>query len=164
MHQVSFIEGMPIESLISRLAHKYLRSLGYPSEKLVGRMRRKNHRFLWLRSVRADRMHVLVEMMESSMRQPGFVEMQCADLTIEHATKLFNVVDNSVVSTLSDRQDPRLAIWMLGLCFFGKRICVDLALDAFERKLLFRDWTDNPQIVTSRGQENWNSSGHDNRV
>jgi hypothetical protein len=89
-------------------------------------------------------MHVFVEMMKRSMWQPSFIEMQRPNLAIQERLEFFDVVNDPVVGTLRDRQNPRASIRVLGLCSFSKRIGVDLLLDIFHPKFVERDWTDNP--------------------
>ena len=63
----------------------------------------KDHRIGRCRAIRTNGMHVLVELMEHSMRQPGFVEVKRSYLAIEQFAQRFYVVDDSVVRALRDR-------------------------------------------------------------
>ena len=164
MHQVGFVERVAIELLVERLAHEDLRSLGDPREEFVGRVGGEDHRLFGLGAIRADRVHVFVEVMECGMGQPGFVEMERADASVEHRAELLDVVEDPVVGALSDGQNSGLAIRVLGLRFLGKRIGVDFALDALERELVLGNRTDDPQVVSRWGQEDRHGSGHDDRV
>ena len=146
MHQVGFVERVAIELLVERLAHEDLRSLGDPREEFVGRVGGEDHRLFGLGAIRADRVHVFVEVMECGMGQPGFVEMERADASVEHRAELLDVVEDPVVGALSDGQNSGLAIRVLGLRFLGKRIGVDFALDALERELILGNRTDDPQV------------------
>ena len=98
------------------------------------------------------------------MWQPGFVKVQRSDLAIEQLLQRFHVVDDAVISALSDRQNARLATGMLGLSGLGKRICFDLSLDVFRSEFIQRDRADDPEMIASRSQEHRNGPGHDDGV
>ncbi len=45
-------------------------------------------------------MVIAVELMEGRVRQPGFVEVQGVDPSVEHAFDVFDVIQNAVVKVL----------------------------------------------------------------
>ena len=151
MHQISFIEGVAIELVVDGFSDQDLGGLRNTRQQFVGRVGREDHRLLGLRSVRTDRMHVFIEVMKGCVGQPCFIEMESADATIEHASKLLDIVENPVIGALGDRQYAGFAIGISGLGFLRKRIRIDLLLDAFQRELFFGDRTDDPQVIAGWG-------------
>src|ERR1700680_5351208 len=87
-----------------------LRGLRNSGQKLWRRVRRENDRFLAAWPVLADRMHVLVELVERGVRQPRLVEMQRIDAVVERLLEHFDVVGNAVLGTLGDGKTPRLLV------------------------------------------------------
>ena len=160
MHQVGLVEHVLVELHRLRIAHQDLRGLRQAGQQLVGRLRREDQRFLGARPVLADRMHVLVELMESGVREPGFVEMQGVDLAVQHLLDGFHVVHHAVVGRLRDGQDARLLV----LRFTRERIGLDLLHDVLDLELFERDRADDAEVVARRHQEHGNRAGHDDRV
>ena len=109
-------------------------------------------------------MHIFVEVVKGSVRQPSFIEMQCTDLPVEQFLEHFDVVNDPIVGTLSDRQDAWHAIRMERLSLSRKGILGNLASNTLWQKLVPWNRANNPQIVSRRAQEYRYRTGHDDRV
>ncbi len=79
VHQVRLVEDVAVELARLRFLHDDLRRLRDAGQQLVRRVRREDHRVLAARPVLADRVHVLVEIVERRVRQPRLVEVQRVD-------------------------------------------------------------------------------------
>ena len=104
-------------------------------------------------------MHVLVEVVERRVRQPGFIEVQRIDAIAEHFLQHFHVVEHAVVGRLRDREDARL-----GFLVGDERIGVDFFLDARGAEFSQRNRPDNAQVIARRHQEYRIGPGHDDGV
>ena len=123
-------------------------------------VRGENDRVLGARPVAADGMHVLVELVEGRMRQPGLVEMQRVDGGIQRLLQHLDVVDHAVVGALGDGEDARL----LALGRARERVGLDLLLDVLRAELLQRNRADDAQVIALRREEHGNRAGHGDRV
>ena len=125
----------------------------------MGGLRGKNHRFLRARPVAAYRVHVLVEIVEGRMGQPGLVEMQRVDFSIQHLLQRLHVVEHAVICALGDGQHSRFARLVL-----DERIRIDLALNAFRLEFAQGNRADDAEIVPRRRQKHRHSTGHHDGV
>ena len=98
------------------------------------------------------------------MRQPGFVEVQRADLAVQQLLERLDVVDNPVVGALRDRQDARLPLGVPLLSRSCERIGLDLLLNRFRSEFRQRNRPDDAQMIARRRQEDRDGPGHDDRV
>ena len=110
----------------------------------------------------SHRMVTAVKRVKGRVRQPGFVEMQILDITIEHALDGFGVVKNTVVGGLRDGQHA----WLDLLCIYAleQRVGLDLRLDRSLLKLFFWYRANDAEMVARRLQEHRNGAGHDDRM
>ncbi len=67
MHQIRFVETMLVEAAVLRILHDDLRSLRNAGQQLV-RGVRGEHQRADARPARADRVHVLIELVELGVR------------------------------------------------------------------------------------------------
>ncbi|KFB71661.1 MAG: hypothetical protein AW09_003190 [Candidatus Accumulibacter phosphatis] len=159
MHQVRFVEDIAVEFAPFGILDENLRGLRETGQQLVRRLRRKDHRILAARAISADGMVIAVEIMESRVRQPGFVEVQGIDHAIEHFLDFFDIVEDAVVGALGDGEYAR---------FGGDRaregMRRDLLLDVLPAELFFRYRSDDPVVVAGRHQEDRDGTGHDDRM
>ena len=61
------------------------------------RVRGKNHPVFGARTIFADGVHVLVEIVERRVRQPGFIEMQRIDTIAEYFLQHLDVIKHTIV-------------------------------------------------------------------
>ena len=159
VHEVGFIEAVIVERPCPGVLHQHLGSLRQAGQQLVGGLGGEHHRVLAARPVCTDRVVVAVELVESRMRQPGFVEVQGVDAPVEQVLDLFDVVQHAVVGALGDRQHPRL-----GGLVLDEGVGVDLALDVLPLELALRNRADDAEVVAGRHQEYRDRPGHDDGV
>jgi len=160
VHQVRLVEGILVELDGLGLAHQHLRGLRQAGQQFVRGLGREDHRLLGARAVLADRVHVLVEVVEGRVRQPGFVEVQGVDFPVQHFAQGLDVVHHAVVGRLGDGQDARLLVDG----FARERVRFDLAGDRFGRELFERDRADDAEVIPGRHQEHGDRAAHDDRV
>ncbi len=160
MHQVRLVEDVAVELAGLRFLDNDLGRLRNPGQQLVRRVRRENDRFLGARPVLADRVHVLVELVERGVRQPCLVEMQRIDRVVERLLEHFDVVGNSVVGALGDGKNPRLLV----LRHARERVGFDLLADVLGLEFVERDRPDDAQMIALGCEEYGDRAGHRNRV
>ena len=119
----------------------------------------KHQTLLGALAIRTNRMHILVERMESSVGQPSFVKMQRVKLTIKHLFDHFNVIDDAIVSALSQRHDAWHHIFIL-----NEWISINFLLDIGPLKFFFRNRSNNAKMIAGWHQENRNRAHHGDRM
>lgn len=154
---------MLVEAAVLRILHDDLRRLRNAGQQFV-RGVRGEHQRADPRTTRADRVHVLIELVEFRVRQPGFVEVQRVEPVAEHFLDHLDVVDHAVVSALRDGQNARLETRVFCQRFTGERVRLDLPADVFRFELAARNRTDDAEVITRRRQEHRNRAGHRDRV
>ncbi len=127
VHQVGFVEEMPVELGVLAVLHQDVARLADPGQQLVDRLRGIGHRMLRPVALAAHRMVAAVERMERRVRQPGLVEMQVLDIAVEHPLDRLGVVEHPVIGRLRQRHDPRLD--RIRIHTFQQRVGADLGLD-----------------------------------
>ncbi len=104
--------------------------------------------------------HVVVEVVERSVWQPSFVEVEGIDIVAEHRFDGLNVVKDTVVSRLSNGQYARFFISRIAC----KWVLFDLAANGLRVKFTLRNRADDAVVVACRHQEYRNRTTHDDRV
>ena len=160
VHQVRLVEDVAVEFPRLRLLHDDLRCLRNAGQQLVRRVRREDQRVLAARPILADRVHVLVEVVESGVRQPRFIEMQRLDAAVQRVLQHLHVIGDAVIGALRERQDPRLLVF----CRARERVGFDSLADVVRVKRRQRDRTDDTEMIACRRQEHRDRSGHRDRV
>src|SRR5260370_25527408 len=109
---MALCEGWYVEAVGLRLSTTDRRERRTPRQQLV-RGVRGEHQRARTRTPRADRVHVLIKVVELGMRHPGFVEVERVEQVAEQVLDHLNVVDHAVISTLRDGQDARFCLRIL---------------------------------------------------
>ena len=160
VHQVRLVEDVAVQLAGLGLLHDDLRGLRDAGQQLVRGVRGEHHRVLAARAVLADGVHVLVELVERRVRQPGFVEVQRVDVAAELFLDHFDVVDHAIVGALRQRQDARVLVD--GLTREG--IGLDLLADVVRVEFFQRDRPDDAQVVARRTQKHRDRARHGDGV
>ncbi len=132
---------------VSGLLHDDLRRLRNTGQQLVRGVRGEHHRGLAARAVLADGVHVLVELVEGRVRQPGFVEVQRVDVVAQLVLDHFDVVDHAVVGALRQGQDARLLVLRLRAKGWPRSSCVMFS----GSNSSMRNGPDDAQVVARGG-------------
>jgi hypothetical protein len=103
--------------------------------------------------------HLVVEVVEGGVRQPGLVEEQGGDVAVQGGLDRLGVVDDPVIGALGQGEQPRGR----GLVP-DKRDGLDLGADAVRVELAARDWADDVGLVAGGRQENRDRAGQDQGV
>ena len=81
--------------------------------------------------------------------------MQCINFTVQHGFDGFDIIQNTVISALGDRQYPGFGFYPA-----GKRVGVDFTLYIFGLEFIERNRPDNTVVITGRHQEHRDRAGH----
>jgi hypothetical protein len=85
--------------------------------------------------------------------------VQGVDPAVEHFLDFLDVVEDTVIGALGDRQHARFALDLAGEGMGG-----DLPFDVLPAKLVLRDRTDDAVVVARRHQEDGDRPGHHDGV
>ncbi len=145
MHQIGFIEYITVQAVVLCIFHQNLRGLAQACQQFVCGLGGEHHRFLAARTICANRVVITIKVMESSVRQPCFVEMQGVDLAVQHILDLFDVIQHAIIGGLRNSQHAWFRVFI-----FGEWVCRDLLLDVFPSEFLFGNRPDDAEMVTCR--------------
>ena len=104
VHQIRFIEQMPIQLVLLRVLHQNMAGLADTRQKFVNRLRRIDHRVHWACAFLTHRVVCAVKGVKCRVGQPSFVKMQVRNVAIQHLFDGLGVVEHAVVGGLGNRQ------------------------------------------------------------
>ena len=130
----------------------------------MGRVCGKNQRVFGAWAIPANRMHVFVEIVEGSVRQPGFVEMQCVHAGAQNFLEHFHVVNHAVVGRLGNGQYPRLQVRILLHRGARERICRNFRFDGFGLEFAIRNRPDDAQVIARGRKKDRYRTSHRDRM
>ena len=159
MHEIGLVEDAPVQDRLLGVPHEDLGGLREACQQLVGRLRGVYQRRPGPRRPFVDAVHPSVELVEPGVREPGFVEVQHVDDTVEVRLDLLGVVDDAVVGALGQGEEAGSDVRVGDEGMGG-----DLRRDRLRAELASRDRPDDPGTVAGGPQVDRDRAGEDDRV